>query len=162
MTITKRGFSLVEVMFAILILIVGVSGVSHVLWWGKQNERSGPVLTDATNHARVLTETVVNRGVRAGGGVADWPQTGSGLYDDPATRSPLYDPIQGSIFVPHLSATDTSRFTRNVRAERLSDLNSTTGTHEEGLALVVVRVYWNEDGDAHERHVEMRALAEMR
>lgn len=156
----KKGFSLAEVMIAMMVIVVGISGVTHVLWWGKQNERGGSLMTEATNHARTLMETIIGQGLIAGN---SWPGAGSGLFDSSNDRSPVFaPPLAGG--AANLSSSNLDGFTRNVRCERLSDLNGTSGSSEESLALVVVRVYWQEQGEnsskPHERHVELRTVVE--
>ncbi|MBI3924123.1 MAG: prepilin-type N-terminal cleavage/methylation domain-containing protein [Armatimonadetes bacterium] len=151
-----RGFSLIEVMIAIMVLLVGISGVTHALWWATQHEKEGSRMSEATNHARVVLERIIPTGVIAQGVPAGgWPTDASGLHDDPTERRPLYSgpPNVLAGLGAHLNATDTSQFSRNIRVERLS---ADTDSHEYTLAVITVRVFWNEQG--HERSVELQTV----
>lgn len=145
-------------MIAMMVILIGISGVTGVLWWGTQHQAGGATMVEATNHARIITETIMGQGLIAG---TNWPTAGSGLVDGPNDRSPLYD-LNINPGATHLSPTALSRFQRNVNCQRLSDLNGTSGTEEDRLALISVTVYWTEKGEgygSHERNVTLRTVA---
>lgn len=91
-----RGFSLAEVMVAMFVILVGISGITSTIWWGTQRADSGQLVTEASNHARTLFETVVSRNLvklAADSNGGNFPVAGGtfGLVSaNASTRTPVY------------------------------------------------------------------------
>ena len=91
-----RGFSLAEVLVAMFVILVGISGITSTIWWGTQRADSGQLVTEASNHARTLFETVVSRNLvklAADSNGGNFPVGGGtfGLVSANAgTRTPVY------------------------------------------------------------------------
>ena len=92
------------------------------------------------------------------------PDAASGLKDSPTDRREIYDPPFSAVLLGmgHITGQKTEsenfqsevdRFRRNVTYERLNGAGS---AHAANMALLTVRIYWNEEG--FERHVTVESL----
>jgi prepilin-type N-terminal cleavage/methylation domain-containing protein len=171
---TSKGFSLAEVLVAMFVIVVGIAGVTSSIWWAMSKADSGKFMTEATNHARALYETIVGEGLISAAAEASstgWPDGSTGLVDtDPDARTALLAPpfhavglaVQaqalGQSSDTNEISSDTERFTRNISIVR-GDPTSRTATefYLDDLAFIQVRIYWNEKG--HERKAEVRGVA---
>jgi hypothetical protein len=173
MRIKRWGFSLAELLVAMFVMVVGIAGVTSAIYWGMQKTDSGKYVTQASDLARIITETFVARGeiAEAAVGSPAWPDNSSKIFDDPADRRPVFDePFQDlSVVGTGITAYDSvieqrdiTKYTRNIRVERLAPPGTLTGppTNQSGytasLARLIVKVYWNEKG--HERHVTLETI----
>ena len=57
-----KGFSLVEVLIAMFVIVVGVAGVTATMWWATKRSDSGKVMSEASNIARFVSETIRTQG----------------------------------------------------------------------------------------------------
>lgn len=150
-----RAFSLVEVLIAIVVFIVGISGVTSALWFGVKSSQHGTRITEATNHGRSMMEALIGRNyidnAAALAGTPPWPTDGSGINDnDPNTRRPL---DEAPFLATHLPASDIRSYTRNVTCERITNDDT---SHEYHLARVTISIFWEENGS--ERKVEISSV----
>jgi prepilin-type N-terminal cleavage/methylation domain-containing protein len=159
----RRGFTLAEVLIAIFVIVVGVAGVTATIWWALQKQDSGKLMTEASNHARVLFERIQANGPILISG-STWPSVGSPINDEPDARRPLYDPpfvglgvhIQGQDVDVDNTANELERFTRNIRCTRMVPSNPPDDDYLGELALVQVRVFWQEKN--HERSAVLEGM----
>lgn len=96
----QRGFSLAEVLVAMFVILVGIAGITSTIWWGTQRADSGQLVTEASNHARTLFETVVSRNLvklaaDANGG--NFP-VGGGTFGLVSANTSSRDPIYSAPF----------------------------------------------------------------
>lgn len=147
-----KGFSLAEVLVAMFVLVVGISGVTATIWWGSQKADSGKIIQEASAIGRVLMETMATSQaifVNAPPAPPAWFGPNSGLFDDPAVRREIVDPpFDGTVLqTGHIQNTilntqsDIDRFRRNIRVERDPQGANTYG---DDLCGVTVRVYWQD------------------
>lgn len=171
---TKRwGFSLAELLVAMFVMIVGIAGVTSAIYWGMQKTDSGKYVTQASDLARIITETFVARGeiAEAAVGTPPWPDSDSKINDNPEERRPVFDEpfqdlsIAGTGFTAYDSVIDQSRidrFRRNISVQRVAPAGTVTGPpdNQSGytaeLAVLTVKIYWDEKG--HERHVSLETI----
>lgn len=148
----QRGFSLIEVMIAMAVFLIGITGVTSALWYGTHASHHGQRITEATNHARSMMEALKGRNYidNAIPMVSGWPGATSGINDGATERRALDDP---PFLNAHLHNADLRSYRRNVTVTRVSNDNT---SHEFGLAVVVIRVYWFEKET--EKSIEMRSL----
>ena len=172
MKINTRGFSLAELLVAMFVMVVGIAGVTSAIYWGMQKTDSGKYVTQASDLARILTETFVARGeIAEAAPSGGWPASDSKINDLPEERRPVFDePFQdlsvaGTGFTSYdsvIEQRDITKYTRNISVERLAPDGTLTGPpgNQSGytaeLARLTVRVYWNEKG--HERNVKLETL----
>lgn len=163
------GLTLAEVLVAIFITVVGISGVTSVLWWGLQKQDHGKLISEASNLGRIILENIIIQGaVGLTPNTTTWPGTASGLNDAAATRHEiLAAPIPFSVIntmTEHLGGASASadhhnifsnidRFRRNISVERLGVDNSTS---EGRLCRMTVAIYY-QDG-AYEGRVLQEAV----
>lgn len=148
-----RGFSLVEVMFALTIILVGLAGVTGALIFGMGAGRHGDTMATASHHARTLIETAAGRDYISLAadlsGPDGMPGATSGLNDDDAADPVALDaaPFE-AVFLPDANIQPFRRKIRTVR-------KGAKGTIEGSLALMTVEIFWDEKGV--ERSVEITA-----
>ena len=156
-----KGFSLVEVLIAMFVIVVGVAGVTATMWWAAKRSDSGKVMSEASNIARFISETIRTQGYLQ---QTNLPDLASGLKDGPTDRRGIYDPPFSAVLLGmgHITGqkaeketfqSDVDRFRRNVTYDRLNGAGS---AHAANMALLIVRIYWNEEG--FERHVTVESL----
>ncbi len=151
---TRRpwGFSLVEVLIAILITAVGILSVTVTLWWGFNASQEGGHMATAANQARVILEAIM------GGGLLDtaplsggWVSPTSG-FNDPELPFEARSMVDDPPFVEKVNIPEDERglFRRRITSGRLSE---DPNDYEYKLAWVKVQVSWKEHGV--ERSVEL-------
>lgn len=178
----SQGFSLAEVLVAMFVLTVGISGVLSALWWGHSRIDSGKYMSEATNHCRAFYETIVSEGLINDAAIASggsWPNATSGLADPAAARVVMNAaPFNtGNLtFQPQVTgqsstalssgnngnsnelSSDLQRFRRNIVVTRLDPAGrSTSEFYVDDLALIQIRVYWEEKN--YERFAELKGIA---
>lgn len=146
---------MIEVLIAIFVISVGTLGVLSALTWGNQHSDSGKLMSEASNLARSLSETISVRGV-------DMPDSGelptsSGLNDTSDARvkvlqSPPNDlnfgvSIKGQAANAENIQSSLERFRRNISVARVP--NPDSEPHLNNLVTLNVTIYWTEKG--HER-----------
>lgn len=152
-----------ELMIAIAVLAIGLSGVAASLYFGFQKSNAGDDLATAGQYSRMVIELIKGRNCldlapKGGDGL---PTAASGVNDtDAQAPRPLADPpLQPDAFLAYTYAdaddggaetaakgrtlSDLERYTRKVQVERLSN---TAGTPEYGLVRLTVTVFWEEKG----------------
>lgn len=154
-----RGFSLAEVLVAMFVIVVGISGVTSAIYWGTAKADTGQNISQASNYARVLMETIVLKGLVKQETVnkgSNLPSAASGINDPPTARIPVFDPPSDfSALTNDFAISDSSgkrdRYRRNISTVRLAPANSTDalgGNHFANMFRVTVTVYWNDGGTA--------------
>jgi hypothetical protein len=141
------------------VIIVGIAGVMSSIYWGLQHQDSGKIMSEASNHAKLILERIaINGYVTTGTG---WPTAASGINDpDLDTRRDIHDfpfaaleefNLGQSVKVGSTTAgsqnnfgSGTDRFTRNIQTTRLTPTNPPNDDYKSSLARVDVRVYWFE------------------
>lgn len=181
----QSGFSLAEVLVAMFVIVVGLSGVTSSLWWATDRADSGKFLTEATNHGRALFEVIASEGmiVKAAELSADktWPDGSNGLVDElESDRTPLTAPpfdnanlafqiqAKGQAAGPLSSggtgskdelSSELEKFRRNIDITRkVPGVGAPVEAFVDRLAVVRIRIYWNEKN--HERKAEIRGVLE--
>lgn len=173
----RTGFSLIEVLIAIFVTVVGISGVTATIWWATKNQDVGREITEATNIGRMLTESIMaSSGGFSWGSYDPWPDGNSGVNDSDEVRRDLFDPpfellgrhMLGQSSVEGLDGTmvggdsflsnGPDRFKRNIQITKLGHGSSSGTQYSEKLAHVKVTVYWESKGI--ERNVVMESVAQ--
>ncbi len=148
----RAGFSLVEVLVAMFIIVVGIAGVTSTLYWGVQKSDAGKEVSEASNLARICMETLIVRGsFVAGTNVNDAPAART-LLDAPplaATDFTTVGKTEAGAYHNVASTVNSRRFRRNISFTRL---NNTTTAYDYPLCRATVRIYW-EDKKGVERFV---------
>jgi prepilin-type N-terminal cleavage/methylation domain-containing protein len=144
----KRGFSLAEVMIAILVIVIGLAGVTAALVYGIQNSTRGKYISESTQIARTIFEyTQATNLVDTTSPGEPFPTADSGINDPPAARRLLTQaPFGGLAIIPNR----VEKYRRNITVERVSD---TITNHRYYLARVTVRVYWEDEHGEHNSEV---------
>lgn len=136
------GLTLAEVLVAIFVILIGVSGVTATIWWGFQKQDQGKLITEASNIGRIIMENIIIQGtVGTQPNTTTWPTPATGLNDSPGDRRDiLAAPIPFSVvntLTDHLGAessatpthhnifSDITRFKRNITCVRLAPNNTT-------------------------------------
>jgi type II secretory pathway pseudopilin PulG len=153
--------SMIEVLFAIGVIAVGLLGLFSVFISGTRASAFGANVSRATGYCRDVLEIVRSRGLvfhyGDTAGVPNLPPVDSGLNDAAATRTVLNatPPTQNGGFgdLGQDNLAERAQFTRNIRTERMTnDPNS----HLVSLFRVTVTIYWEERGI--ERSVTMTGV----
>ncbi len=155
----RRGFSLVEVLTAMFVIVVGLSGVTATLWWGTRQTDNGKVITEASNIARICMETLIIQG--------RFKQSVN-VNDAANVRNPVSAPPLAAADFTTVGTTVagddrniasmTDRFTRNISMQPLS--NNTTD-YDYPLCRATVRIYWK-DKENRERSVTHETITPWR
>lgn len=175
----QKGFSLSELLVAMFVLVVGISGVTSALYWGTQRIDSGKYVTDATEFGRLISERIVGSGVIRSEALLSggWPQKGvSGINDnaltsgqDPMTvcRKLFEVPISDLEFGAQTdytggtaSQSKVDQYRRHITCDRLQPkgwVNASGSSYLADLARITVTIYWQEKG--HVRNVRFETLA---
>ncbi len=149
--IRERGFSLAEVLIAMFVIVVGISGVTATIWWGSSKSDSGKLIQEASNVGRIIMESMATKvdfaGLKSGG----WFPASSGINDAPNDRRAINAAPLGVIGVlptQHILNTSDNthsnldRYLRNITCTRLAAAGS--GTYDESLMTVRVSTYWQD------------------
>ena len=160
----KRGISLAEVLIGMFVIVVGISGIVSTLWWAGRKQDSGKLMSEATNQARVIFETIIEESMipaaAGASGSGTWPDGTYGLVDgDPNDRTAIlaapFDALtefqdqatgQSGVSGQDETSSANTRFTRNVTVVRQVGTLAGVDDYLDGLALVTVNVYWVEHG----------------
>ncbi len=160
----KAGVTLLELLIAIAVIVIGLSGVAASLYFGFEKSKHGDEFAQATQYSRMLIEFVSKMDLKNGFpplGGNGLPQNGSGINDNTgqAPRHLTEAPFEPKQFLGYWSEDDAlndesrrqlDRYTRNIRLERLG----AKGTPEEFLGRITVTVYWpKEDGGGGKNYV---------
>lgn len=139
----RRGFSLLEVLFAILVLAVGILAVSSAMGYGLRGGNQGARITEATGYARRLIDEVRTR---------DLPFV-TPINDAPSARVALNAaPFGGASALPA-----NTNMTRNISMSLLKAAKTgAPDDYKADLAEITVRVYWWEKHA--EKFVELKAV----
>ena len=142
------GFSLAEVMIAILVIVIGLAGVTAALVYGIRNSTRGKYISESTQIARTILEyTQATHLVDNLSPGEPFPTGDSGINDAPSARKVLNEsPFGGLAFLPER----VEMYRRNVSVERVSDDPS---SHQYNLARVTVAVFWNDSQGEHKSEV---------
>lgn len=141
------GMTLVELMIAIGVIAVGLSGVAASLIFGVTKSNYGSQMATATNHARTLVETIQGRGLVSKAplnGTTMLPLDNSGVNDAPtANPRPLTEaPFNDPTIHPAINEQELTKYYRKIEMTR----RGLKGEIDENLVNVKVTVYWEEKG----------------
>ena len=133
-----------EVLIAMVVLAIGVAGVSGAVVYGTRHADSGAFVTESTEVARSLFEEI------QGGSLVDtlspgepWPGPDSGLVDGAEVRKQLNEAPFGALNFP---GTYLESYRRRILVERLSpDSNSL----EYEMARVTIEIFWSDPNGEH-------------
>jgi type II secretory pathway pseudopilin PulG len=150
------GLSLIEVVFAVGVIAVGLLGLVSVLVSGTRAADFGINTSRATSRARDILEIIRAEGLAfEHDKYPGLPDEDSGLNDPPDARIPLdaVPPLRvgGTLADKYTEDGETAaRFTRNIKTERITnDAND----HRYPILKVTVTIYWMERGK--ERSVQI-------
>lgn len=160
----KGGFSLAEVLVAMFVIVIGISGVTSAIYWGLENQDSGKSISEASNHAELLLERVV-LGIAGPGAFNTSDSERTDLYAPPFDGLADYRLGQSQIIGQSGSVigsaanleNEIARFKRNIQVEPLTSSNG-VNAYRTTMNLATVKVYWTEKG--HERHVTVEGVYE--
>ena len=135
----KKGFSLLEVMTALLVITIGILGVASVYIWTLTGAEHGTQVGAALQTAQALIGLIKSENQVPFGSpslqVDDSYQDNSGLFDASGVQRPLnYKPF-ASNFPAH------SPFTRNIHISLLGE-----ESYQQNIAVIQVKVFWKEKG----------------
>jgi prepilin-type N-terminal cleavage/methylation domain-containing protein len=151
-----NGFSLAEVLVALFVIVVGIAGITSTIWWATKRSDSGKVVTEASNHARSIYETILSKELIGKAGLADASDTARTAmravpFDQPSLDYIFGEQAIGQAVNNDEISSDINRFTRNITVT-----NRPTGGYDEKLSNLRVRVYWTEG--RHERNVSLEGV----
>jgi prepilin-type N-terminal cleavage/methylation domain-containing protein len=135
--VRPAGFSLVEVLFAIGVVAVGLLGLASVFITGMRANAFGKHTAEATNHARQVLEIIRSRGLAFKTGTLP-PNQASG-FNDGTNKVALNatPPLQMAML-----AADT-RFQRSIQTTRASTDPDSYLYH---YLNITVTIHWEERG----------------
>lgn len=153
-----RGVSLAELIIAMAVIAIGLSGVAATLYFGTQKSGHGDKIAQATNHARTLIELAVGRNYNDGTIPIDTstnlPTVDSGMNDaedaDPRALDAL--PFTSADFLPvaETGVVDPRAYLKEfTRKIQISRVGTVAGEPEEFLERIKVTIYWEEKGGRH-------------
>lgn len=151
------AFTLVELMIAIAVISIGLSGVAASLYFGHIQSQHGDELAKASQYARSSLEMINTRNLinlttpKDANGLPD-ATTGLNDADADPPRALLSLPFYNQDFLGYSavdpndkSARELANYTRKIQMERLSNDDTTP---EYGLARVTVTIYWENPNNA--------------
>lgn len=164
------GVSLAELLIAMAVIAIGMSGVAASLYYGQRQSQHGDELAKASQYAKTLIELCRARSF-AGSSTLDGdglPNEDSGINDnaDQPPRELSFFPYEEKDFLGYWtdveadqdnSAREMERFTRHIRMERIS----AEGEPNDALARMTVTVYWEAKSEGGKNHVTLSALIPM-
>lgn len=144
----RLGVTLLELLIAMGVIAVGMSGVAAALIFGVTKSNYGSNIAVATHHARTLMEATLGRTLVSSDAFND-PSTGlpkadSGLNDaddDPplALNAP---PFEDPKIHQSISPEELGQYTRKIQMTR----RGAKGTVGEFLVTMSVTIYWQDKG----------------
>lgn len=153
-----------ELMIAIAVLAIGLSGVAASLYFGFQKSNAGDDLATAGQYSRMVIELVKGQNLidlSAPKGADGLPLPTSGVNDTAgeAPRALAAPPLLPDAFLAYTysdsedggeevaakgrTLSDLERYTRKIQIERLSN---DTDEPEYRLVRLTVTIYWEEKG----------------
>ena len=165
------GFSLAELLVAMFVLVVGIAGVTSAIYWGIQNTDRGQHITQASNYARGLMESIQAQGMVRNAASAEhgaqpsaMPTSSGDFVDAPGDLTPIFDPpfqfLKDKYGVAESDAT-IDRYRRNIQVTQLANWgvsDSMGGDSASHLCNVVVTVWWTEDGTNYDKSVKVESV----
>jgi type II secretory pathway pseudopilin PulG len=131
------GFSLVEVLFAIGVMAVGLLGLFSVFVTGMRANAFGKHTAEATNEARQILEIIRSRGLAFKTGSMP-PNQASGFNDGTNQVAINATPPLQMAMIP-----TNSQYKRSITTKRASNDPS---SHLYNLLEITVTVHWEERG----------------
>lgn len=164
----RRGVSLIELLIAIGVLAVGLSGVAASLYYGHAQSKHGDDLARASQYSRMLIEIATSRNfvdtaVPIGGDGLPTEDSGVNDSDGEPPRELVAAPYTPKDFIGYWNTSEADRddtqrellrYKRNIRMERVG----TKGTPEENLVRVHVTVYWEQKSEGGKNSVSTSAI----
>lgn len=153
--LTRRGFTLVEVLISVTLIAIAMLGVMGSIAYGTKHASSAEELTEATQIARsilaYMEETTL---IDVTEPDEPWPTAASGINDvDPLARHLLSESPFGGM---NFNAQQVSRFYRRITCERV-DPNPAHVRYD--LARVKVQIFFQ--SKQGERNVELTGLLQI-
>lgn len=140
---SDQGFSLSEVLIAILVIVIGLAGVTASLVYGVRNSTRGKEISDSAQLTRTIFEYIQSTSLIEGGSGDNWLDEESFLNDPPEARRLLNErPFGGLVFTPN----QVEKYRRNISVERASDEPT---HHRYQIALVTIKVFWSDEQGEH-------------
>jgi prepilin-type N-terminal cleavage/methylation domain-containing protein len=133
----RGGFSLVEVLFAIGVVGVGLLGLFSVFVTGMRANAYGRNTAEATNHARQILEIIRSRGLAFKTPTMP-PNAASGFNDGTARVALNASPPLQLAMMP-----DSAQYQRTITTRRASD---EVNSHLYDLLEITITVHWEERG----------------
>lgn len=164
----RRGVSLAELLVAIGVIAVGLSGVAASLYYGHAKSKHGDDLAKAAQYSRMLIEIATSRNFIDSNialGANGLPAPTSGMNDSAsqAPRDLVAPPFAPKDFLGYWNTTESERddterellrFKRNIRVERVG----TKGSAQEHLARITVTVHWVEKKEGGKNYASTSAI----
>lgn len=152
----RAGVSLMELMIAIAVIVIGMSGVAASLYFGFTKSRQGDEIATATQYSRMIMEIAQGRNfidsnITPLNAATALPDATTGMNDTDAEPPRALDapPFTAEDFLAYSYASapgepsrDIWKYTRKVQLERLG----AKGTANEFLARLKVTLYWEDEG----------------
>jgi prepilin-type N-terminal cleavage/methylation domain-containing protein len=142
------GVTLLELLIAMGVIAVGMSGVAASLIFGVTKSNYGSNMAVGTHHARTLMETTLGRTLVSSDAYTDsatgLPRTDSGLNDTeaqaprPLNDPPFNDPSIHQTIPPE----ELGLYTRKIQMAR----RGAKGTVGEFLVTMTVTIFWEDKG----------------
>lgn len=165
----KAGVSLAELLIAIAVIVVGMSGVAASLYFGFTKSKHGDEVADGTQYARMLIDFTSkldlanafpldsNNLPKSDTGINDSTGQAPRKIDDPPFSADQFWGLWSTSTAE--DANDKSharlgRFTRNIRIERIGK----KGTPEEHLGRITVTIYWPKEKNGGKNYVVTSTL----
>lgn len=144
----RAGVTLLELLIAMGVIAVGMSGVAAALIFGVTKSNYGSNIAVATHHARTLMETTLGRTLVSSDAFNDsatgLPRSDSGLNDTDgeAPRALNAPPFEDPKIHQSISPEELGLYTRKIQMTR----RGAKGTVGEFLVTMSVTIYWQDKG----------------
>lgn len=165
----KAGVSLAELLIAIAVIVVGMSGVAASLYFGFTKSKHGDEVADATQYARMLIDLTSKLDLANGFPLDsnNLPKSDSGINDSTGQAprkldDPPFDYTQFTGWWTTNVSYDKSKamlghYTRNIRIERIG----ASGSTEEHLGRITVTIYWPKEKNGGKNYVTTSTLVQL-
>ena len=161
MRVKHRGFSLVEILIAVVVLAIALSGLASALFFGVISGQYADERSIALAYARQFVEIIkVNSGEAGGIGIFNFsaPLNTELTQADGARSIMSSAPFNGTMLgsAGQFASEDAKRYRRNIRVTRYGPNLPFAGLgFQPSLAEIRVRLYWWNHGV--ERMLEVTA-----
>lgn len=126
-----RGFSIIEVLIAVVVLSIGILGVLSALLYGFRASSHAERVAEATNYGRQIIEGIRIQNLVFPPPAPSWSET-----TDSGRR-----PLNAAPFDAGVTALPNANYRRNIQISYLPPNNT--------IARIQVRIYWSSSGFEH-------------